>query len=66
MSEKELEIERLKLEQIKVAAGRHELSFYIKQRRAEITRFEANIKIQLDREAELESKIQQLSQELGA
>lgn len=55
----ELEVARMELEKIKVAAARAEMEFNIKQRRAEIKRLEENIKNQLTREAELSAKIEE-------
>lgn len=58
MSDKELELARIQLELLKVAAARHEMQFNIKQRQAEITRLEKLIQVQLDKEAELAIRIQ--------
>lgn len=55
----ELEIARLELEKIKVAAARAEMEFAIKQRKAEIKRLEDNILNQLAREEELSAKIKE-------
>ena len=52
-----LEIKRIKLELVKVAAARADLEFRIEERLDEINRIKDNIKIQLDKEAELASKI---------
>ncbi len=52
-----LEIKRMKLELVKVAAARADLEFRIEERLDEINRIKENIKIQLDKEAELASKI---------
>ena len=52
-----LEIKRLELELIKVAAARHELEFRVEERLDEIARIKDHIKIQLDKEAELMDKI---------
>lgn len=54
----ELEIDRMSLELIKVAAARAEQEFMIKQRLSEIKRIKANIEIQLAKEAELKQKIE--------
>lgn len=52
-----LELKRVKLELVKVAAARAELEFRVDERLDEINRIKDNIKIQLDKEAELQSKI---------
>lgn len=52
-----LDLKRLKLELIHVAAARAELEFRIEERMDEISRIEANIKIQENKEAELVAKI---------
>jgi hypothetical protein len=52
-----LELKRMKLELIKVAAARHELEFKIEERLEDISRLKDNIKIQEAREAELKAKI---------
>lgn len=57
--DKELELERVKLELIKVAAARAELEFMVKQKQSEIKRIQDSIKIQLDKEVELKQKITQ-------
>lgn len=59
--DKELELARMELEKIKVAAARAEMEFNVKQRQAEIRRLQDNIKNQLDRESELSAKIQEAS-----
>lgn len=53
----ELELARMELEKIKVAAARAEMEFNIKQRESEIRRLRDNITNQLAREAELTAKI---------
>lgn len=63
--DKELELDRLNLERLKVAAARAEMSYNIKQRQAEINRLQENIKNQLAKEAELGTKIDDLSKQLG-
>lgn len=55
--DKELEVERMKLELMKVTTARMELEFVIKQRMSEIKRVQDNIQIQMARELELKSKI---------
>lgn len=57
MSMTPLELKRMKLELIKVAAARHELEFKIEERLEDINRLKDNIKIQEAREAELKVKI---------
>jgi hypothetical protein len=52
-----LELKRMKLELIKVAAARNELEFRIEERLDEINRIKEHIKVQLDKEAELQGKI---------
>jgi hypothetical protein len=52
-----LELKRIKLELVKVAAARADLEFRIEERLDEIQRIKDNIKIQLDKEAELQGKI---------
>jgi hypothetical protein len=54
-----LEIKRLKLELIKVAAARAELEFKIEERLEDITRIKSAIKIQLDKEEELNTRIKE-------
>lgn len=53
----ELELERLKLELIKVGAAKAEMKFVIKQRLSEIKRVEEAILAQEVREKELNEKI---------
>jgi hypothetical protein len=60
--DKELELARLQLEKIKVAAARAEMDFRIKQANADIRRLQDQITNQLKREAELEVQIQQAVQ----
>lgn len=52
-----LEIKRMKLELVKVAAARAELEFRVEERMDEINRIRDHIKVQLDKEAELQTKI---------
>ena len=52
-----LELKRMKLELVKVAAARCELEFRVDERLDEINRIKDNIKIQADKEAELAAKI---------
>jgi len=52
-----LDLKRMKLELIKVAAARHEIEFRIEERLDEINRLRENIKIQVAKEAELKEKI---------
>lgn len=52
-----LELKRMKLELIKVAAARYELEFRIEERMDEINRIKDHIKVQEAREAELKAKI---------
>lgn len=53
----QLELKRIKLELVKVAAARAELEFRVEERLDEINRIKDNIKIQLDKEAELQGRI---------
>lgn len=52
-----LEIKRMKLELVKVAAARAELEFRIEERMDEVNRIKDHIKVQQDKEAELQTKI---------
>lgn len=52
-----LELKRMKLELIKVAAARHEIEFRIEERLDEIARLKEHVKIQEAKEAELKEKI---------
>lgn len=52
-----IEIKRMKLEMVKVAAARAEMEFRIEERMEEIARIEDNIKLQDKREQELKEKI---------
>jgi hypothetical protein len=52
-----LELKRLKLELIKVAAARHELEFRICEREEDISRLQEHVKVQEAKEAELKEKI---------
>jgi hypothetical protein len=52
-----LELKRMKLELIKVAAARHELEFRIEERLDEINRLKDHVKVQEAKEAELKEKI---------
>ena len=52
-----LELKRMKLELIKVSAARSELEFRIEERLDDINRIKEHIKIQVDKEAELQAKI---------
>lgn len=54
-----LELKKIKLELIKVAAARHELEFKIDERLEEIDRIRSSVKIQLDKEQELTLKIKE-------
>jgi hypothetical protein len=56
-----LELKRTKLELIKVAASRHELEFRIEEKLEEIARIKEHIKVQTDKEAELQEKIVEAS-----
>lgn len=53
----QIEIKRMKLELLKVAAARAELEFRIEERLDEINRIKDHVKIQLDKEAELSQRI---------
>ena len=52
-----LELKRMKLELVKVATARQELEFRIEERLDEIERIKEHVKIQQDKEAELQGKI---------
>lgn len=52
-----LELKRIKLELVKVAAARHDIEFRIEERLDEIDRLKEHIKIQIAKEAELKAKI---------
>ena len=52
-----LELKRIKLELIKVAAARHEIEFRIEERLEEIGRLKEHVKVQEAKEAELKEKI---------
>lgn len=52
-----LDIKRMKLELIKVAAARAELEFRVDERMDEINRIKDHIQVQLDKEADLLVKI---------
>ena len=52
-----LELKRMKLELVKVAAARNEIEFRIEERLDEISRLQEHIKVQEAKEAELKSKI---------
>ena len=52
-----LELKRIKLELIKVAAARCEIEFRIEERLDEIERLKDHVKIQEAKEAELQAKI---------
>ena len=56
-----LDLKRLKLECIKVAAARHELEFRVEERLDEIARIKEHIKVSTDKEAELQAKIDEAS-----
>lgn len=57
MAMSSLDLKRMKLELVKVAAARAELEFRVDERLDEINRIKEHIKVQLDKEAELQSKI---------
>jgi len=52
-----LEIKRMKLEIVRVAAARSELEFRIEERLDEIARLKGQIQVQVNRENELKEKI---------
>lgn len=54
-----LELKRMKLELVKVAAARAEMEFRIEERLEDINRLKDNIRIQLEKEAELRAKIEE-------
>lgn len=56
-----LDIKRMKLELVKVAAARAELEFRIEERLDEVARLKDHIKVQEDKEAELALKIEEAS-----
>lgn len=55
-----LEAKRKQLELMRVEMARKELEFKIEERSEEIKRIQDNIKIQLEKEAELKKEIEQL------
>lgn len=57
-----LEIKRMKLDLIKVAAARADLEFKIDERLEDIERIKAAVQVQLDKEAELTQKIKEADQ----
>lgn len=57
MDEIDLDFERLKLELIRVRAGRAEQEFLVKQKELEISRLKASIQISLVKESEVEKQI---------
>lgn len=57
MATPQIEIKRMKLELLKVAAARAELEFRVEERLDEISRIKDHIKVQLDKEAELSQRI---------
>ena len=63
ITEKELQIDRLLLEQKKVEAGKQELMFRKKERQLDIQKIEANIAISDNRINELDSMIKKLKEE---
>lgn len=54
-----LEIKKLKVELLRVAAARGELELRIDEHKENIERLEANIQIQLAKESELDGKIKE-------
>jgi hypothetical protein len=52
-----LDLKRIKLELLKVSAAKAELEFRIEERLEEIERIRGHIKIQEDKEIELQAKI---------
>lgn len=52
-----LDLKRMKLELAKVATARHELEFRIDERLDEVERLRGHIKVQLEKESELQGKI---------
>jgi hypothetical protein len=57
-----LELKKVKLELVKVQAARCELEYRVEERLEEIDRIKSNIQIQLNKEAELQTKIAQEEQ----
>lgn len=53
-----LELKRMKLQLSQVAVARQELEFKIEERLEDIARIKAAIQVQLDKEEELNKKIQ--------
>ena len=53
-----IELKRMKLELIKVAAARAELEFKVEERLEDIERIKKSIQAQMDRETELTNQIQ--------
>lgn len=56
-----LDLKRMKLELLKVAAARAELEFRICEREDEIERIRAHVAVQVDKETELQQKIDEAS-----
>ena len=57
MAMSSLDLKRMKLELVKVAAARAELEFRVEERLDEINRIQEHIKVQFDKEADLQQKI---------
>ena len=60
-----LEIKRLKLELVKVAAARNELEFRVDERMDEVARITEHIQVQLDKEKELTERIATAEKEVA-
>ena len=58
-----LDLKRLKLELVKVAAARHELQFRIEERLDEVARIQEHIAVSEAKEAELQAKIDEASKQ---
>jgi len=55
-----IEIKKMELEQLRVRTARAELEFKILERQEDIKRLEEHVKVQLDRELEIENKLKAL------
>lgn len=56
-----LELKRRQLELMRVEMARRELEFKVEERNEEIKRIQDNIKIQIEKEAELKKEIENLN-----
>lgn len=60
--EQELELHRMRLELMRVSTAKAEMAFQIMQRKAEISRLESNVRIQIDKETELSARLAEMEQ----